>query len=126
VFELQEQRGQGKALLLLTKGRRRNNWMKELRPGTDEDITSVDTTSPIHWSWSLTYFWTAGKHLLATVVMASNGFQFGSSTTSSESVTINDFIQRCILSTMSLFLYAFIDDSENRLETNNVMMIRNY
>jgi hypothetical protein len=31
-----------------------------------------------------------------------------------ESVTINDFTQRCILSTVSLFLYAFIDDSENR------------
>jgi hypothetical protein len=46
--------------------------------------------------------------------------------TLSESVTITDFIQRCILSTMSLFLYAFIDDSENRLLHNNVMMIRNY
>jgi hypothetical protein len=43
-----------------------------------------------------------------------------------ESVTITDFIQRCILSTMSLFLYAFIDDSENRLLPNNVIMIRNY
>jgi hypothetical protein len=43
-----------------------------------------------------------------------------------ESVTITDFIQRCILSTVSLFLYAFIDDSENRLLPNNVMMIRNY
>jgi hypothetical protein len=30
-----------------------------------------NTTSPIHWSWSLTYFWTARKHLLATVVTAS-------------------------------------------------------
>jgi hypothetical protein len=47
----------------------------------DEDITSMDTTSPIHWSWSLTYIGTAGKHLLATVVTASYGFQFGSSTT---------------------------------------------
>jgi hypothetical protein len=46
--------------------------------------------------------------------------------TLSESVTITDFIQRCILSTVSLFLYAFIDDSENRLLHNNVMMIRNY
>jgi hypothetical protein len=27
----------------------------------------MDTTSPIHWSWSSTYFQTAGKHLLATV-----------------------------------------------------------
>jgi hypothetical protein len=45
--------------------------------------------------------------------------------TISESVTITDFIQRCILSTVSLFLYAFIDDSENRLLPNNVMMIRN-
>jgi hypothetical protein len=27
---------------------------------------------------------------------------------------------------VSLFLYAFIDDSENRLLLNNVMMIRNY
>jgi hypothetical protein len=35
-------------------------------------------------------------------------------------------IQRCILSTVSLFLYAFIDDSENRLLPNNVMMIRIY
>jgi hypothetical protein len=46
--------------------------------------------------------------------------------TLSELVTITDFIQRCILSTGSLFLYAFIDDSENRLLPNNVMMIRNY
>jgi hypothetical protein len=46
--------------------------------------------------------------------------------TLSESVTITDFIQRCILSTVSLCLYAFIDDSENRLLSNNVMMIRNY
>jgi hypothetical protein len=46
--------------------------------------------------------------------------------TLSQSVTITDFIQRCILSTVSLFLYAFIDDSENRLLPNNVMMIRNY
>ena len=41
-------------------------------------------------------------------------------------ITITDFIQRCILSTMSQFLYAFIDDSENRLLPNNVLMIRNY
>jgi hypothetical protein len=27
---------------------------------------------------------------------------------------------------VSLFLYAFIDDSENRLLPNNVMMISNY
>jgi hypothetical protein len=46
--------------------------------------------------------------------------------TLSESVTITDFIQRCILSMVSLFPYAFIDDSENRLLPNNVMMIRNY
>jgi hypothetical protein len=46
--------------------------------------------------------------------------------TLSESVTITDFKQRCILSTVSPFLYAFIDDSENRLLPNNVMMIRNY
>jgi hypothetical protein len=46
--------------------------------------------------------------------------------TLSKSITITDFIQRCILSTVSLFLYAFIDDSENRLLPNNVMMIRNY
>jgi hypothetical protein len=46
--------------------------------------------------------------------------------TLSESVTITDFIQRYILSMVSLFLYAFIDDSENRLLPNNVMMIRNY
>jgi hypothetical protein len=46
--------------------------------------------------------------------------------TLSESVTITDFIQRCILSMVSLFLYAFIDDSENRLLPNIVMMIRNY
>jgi hypothetical protein len=46
--------------------------------------------------------------------------------TLSELVTITDFIQRCILSTVSLFLYAFTDDSENRLLPNNVMMIRNY
>jgi hypothetical protein len=66
----------------------------------------MDTTSPIRWSWSLTYFWTAGKHLLATVLTASYGFQFGSSTTPwkdhqvyfetdvalSESATITDFI----------------------------------
>jgi hypothetical protein len=30
------------------------------------------------------------------------------------------------MSTVSLFLYTFIDDSENRLLPNNVMMIRNY
>jgi hypothetical protein len=46
--------------------------------------------------------------------------------TLSESVTITDFIQRCILSMVSLFLYAFIDDSKNRLLPNNVMMIRKY
>jgi hypothetical protein len=46
--------------------------------------------------------------------------------TLSESVTITDFIQRCILSTVSLFLYTFIVDSENTLLPNNVMMIRNY
>jgi hypothetical protein len=46
--------------------------------------------------------------------------------TLSELVTITDFIQRCILSTVSLFLYDFIDDSENRLLPNNVTMIRNY
>jgi hypothetical protein len=46
--------------------------------------------------------------------------------TLSESVTITDFIQRYILSTVSMFLYTFIDDSENRLLPNNVMMIRNY
>jgi hypothetical protein len=46
--------------------------------------------------------------------------------TLSKLVTITDFIQRCILSTVSLFLYAFIHDSENRLLPNNVMMIRNY
>jgi hypothetical protein len=45
--------------------------------------------------------------------------------TLSESVTITDFIHRCILSMVSLFLYPFIDDSENRLLPNNVMMIRN-
>jgi hypothetical protein len=45
--------------------------------------------------------------------------------TLSESVTITDFIQRCILSMVSLFLYVFIDDSENRLLPNNVTMIRN-
>jgi hypothetical protein len=45
--------------------------------------------------------------------------------TLSESVTITYFIQRCILSTVSLFPYSFIDDSENRLLPNNVMMIRN-
>jgi hypothetical protein len=39
----------------------------------------MDTTSPIHWS--LNYFRTAGKHLLATIVTASYGFQFGCSTT---------------------------------------------
>jgi hypothetical protein len=46
--------------------------------------------------------------------------------TLSESVTITDFIQRSILSTVSPFLYAFIDDSENRLLPNNVTVIRNY
>jgi hypothetical protein len=111
---------------------------------SDEDITSMDTTSPIRWSWSSTCFWTAEEHLLTTVFTASYGFQFGvlllhgkinkatlrqiqpHMDTLSESVTITDFIQRCILSTVSLFLYAFIDDSENRLLPNNVMMIRNY
>jgi hypothetical protein len=46
--------------------------------------------------------------------------------TLSESATITDFIQRCILSMVSLFLYAFIDDSKNRLLPNNVKMIWNY
>jgi hypothetical protein len=46
--------------------------------------------------------------------------------TLSESVTITNFIHRCILSTVSLFLYAFIDDFENRLLPNNVTMIKNY
>jgi hypothetical protein len=46
--------------------------------------------------------------------------------TLSKSVTITDFIQRHILSTVSLFLYAFIDDYENRLLPNNILMIRNY
>jgi hypothetical protein len=46
--------------------------------------------------------------------------------TLSESVTITNFIQRCILLTVSLFLYNFIDDSKNRLIPNNVMMIMNY
>jgi hypothetical protein len=46
--------------------------------------------------------------------------------TLSESVTITDFIPRCILSTVSLFLYAFIDDSEIRMLPSKVMMIRNY
>jgi hypothetical protein len=46
--------------------------------------------------------------------------------TLSKSVTITNFIQRCILSAVSLFLYTFIDDSENRLLPNNVMMIMNY
>jgi hypothetical protein len=41
----------------------------------------MDTPSPIHWSWSSTSFQTAGKHLVATVVTASYGFQFGSSMT---------------------------------------------
>jgi hypothetical protein len=46
--------------------------------------------------------------------------------TLSESFTITNFIQRCILSMVSLFLYAFIDDSENKLLPNNVIMFRNY
>jgi hypothetical protein len=46
--------------------------------------------------------------------------------TLSKLITITDFIQRYILSMVSLFLYAFIDDSEIRLLPNNVMMIRNY
>jgi hypothetical protein len=40
----------------------------------------------------------------------------------SESVTITDFIHRCILSTVSLFLYVFIDDSENRLLPESPLM----
>jgi hypothetical protein len=51
------------------------------RIGPDENITSMDTTSPIHWSWSSTCFQTVGKYLLATVVTVSYGFQFGCSTT---------------------------------------------
>jgi hypothetical protein len=47
----------------------------------DEDITFMDTTSSIHWNWSSTYFQIVGKHLLATIVTASYGFQFESSTT---------------------------------------------
>jgi hypothetical protein len=41
----------------------------------------MDTTSPICWNWSLTCFRTAVKQLLATVVTASYGFQFGCSAT---------------------------------------------
>jgi hypothetical protein len=40
----------------------------------------MNTAFPIRWSWSSTYFRTAGKHLLATVVTASYEFQFGYST----------------------------------------------
>jgi hypothetical protein len=47
---------------------------RNLQYDPDEDITSMDTTSPIRWSWSSTCFHTAGKHLLATVVTASYGF----------------------------------------------------
>jgi hypothetical protein len=104
----------------------------------------MDTTSHIRWSWSSTYFRTAGKHLLQQLSRLHMDSNLGllllhrniiKSTlrriqphvdTSSESVTITDFIQRYILSTVSLFLYAFIDDYENRLLPNNVMMIRNY
>jgi hypothetical protein len=55
--------------------------VRRLRAVVDKLITSMDTTSPVHWSWSSPYFQTAGKHLLAIVVTASYGFQFGSSTT---------------------------------------------
>jgi hypothetical protein len=58
-----------------------SNVVIQLHCGYDEDITSTDTTSPIRCSGSSTCFRTAGKHLLATVVMASYGFQFGCSTT---------------------------------------------
>jgi hypothetical protein len=110
----------------------------------DEDITSMDTTSPIRWSWSSTYFWTAGSTYLQQLSRLHMDSNLGllllygkiiKSTlrrikphvdTLSESVRITNFIQRCILSTVSLFLYAFIDDSENRLLPNNVILIRNF
>jgi hypothetical protein len=104
----------------------------------------MDTTSPIHWSWSSTYFQTTGKHLLATVVTASYGFQFGSSTTPWKDhqvyfetdptscgylirVSHNHwfYTEMYSINSESIPIY-FIDDSENRLLPNNVMMIRNY
>jgi hypothetical protein len=104
----------------------------------------MDTTLPIRWSWSLTFFGLQEStylQQLSQLHMASNlgllllhGKIMNSTLrriqphvdTLLESVTITEFIQRCILSMVSLFLYAFIDDSENRLPPNNVMMIRNY
>jgi hypothetical protein len=103
----------------------------------------MDTTSTIRWSWSLTCFRTAESTYLRQLSKLHMDSNLGllqlhgeiiKSTlrlihphvdTLSESVTITNFIQRCILSTLSLFLYAFINDSENRLLPNNVMM-RNY
>jgi hypothetical protein len=102
------------------------------------------TTSPIRWSWSLTFFGLQESNYLQQLTRLHMDSNLGllllhgkiiKSTlrwiqphvdTLSESVRITNFIQRRIPSTVSLFLYAFIDDSENRLLPNNVTMIRNY
>jgi hypothetical protein len=104
----------------------------------------MDTTSPIRWSWSSTIFGLQESPYLQQLsrlhmdsnlgVLLLHGKIIKSTLrrikthvdTLSESVTITDFIQRCILSMVSMFLYPFIEDSENRLLRNNVMMIRNY
>jgi hypothetical protein len=74
----------------------------------------MDTTLPIRWSWSSTYFWTAGKHLLATVVTTSYGFQL---LLLPHGKIIKSTLRR---------IQPHVDTFENRLLPHNVMMIRNY
>jgi hypothetical protein len=86
-----------------------------------QESTYLQQLSRLHMDFNLGVLLLHGKIIKSTLRRIQPHVH-----TLSESVTIIDFIQRCILSTMSLFLYAFIDDSENRLIPNNVMMIRNY
>jgi hypothetical protein len=86
-----------------------------------QESTNLQQLSRLHMDSNLGVLLLHGKIIKSTLRLIQPHVH-----TLSESVTITDFIQRYILSTVSLFLYAFIDDSENRLLPNNIMMIRNY
>jgi hypothetical protein len=85
------------------------------------ESTYLQQLSRLHMDSNLGLLLLHGKIIKSTLIRIQPHMD-----TLSESITITDFIQRCILSMVSLFLYASIDDSENRLLPNNVMMIRNY
>jgi hypothetical protein len=89
--------------------------------GLQESTTYLQQLSQLHMDSNLGLLLLRGKIIKSTLRRIQPHVD-----TLLESVTITEFMQRCILSTVSLFLYAFIDDSENRLLPNNVMMIRNY